>query len=107
MDNRPDARGPLSPGLPHQDPQARPGGLWSPRGPPHLSLRPTSPPTSGKNSPLLSLSLSLVFLLSNPRISISLLEAPFLKLFWGIATWYVTPPLVQLVFALVDYIFNN
>ena len=55
----------------------------------------------------IALSLSLVFLLSNPRISISLLEAPFLKLFWGIATWYVTPPLLQLVFALVDYIFNN
>ena len=24
--------------LDEQDPQARPGGLWSPRGPPHLSL---------------------------------------------------------------------
>src|SRR3990170_2689951 len=32
-----------------QDPQARPGGLWSPRGPPHLSLHPTSSPTSRKN----------------------------------------------------------
>jgi hypothetical protein len=30
-----------------------------------------------------------------------LLEAPFPKLFWGIA------PLLQLVFALVDYILNN
>ena len=29
------------------------------------------------------------------------------KLFWRIATWYVTPPLLQLVFALVDYILNN
>ena len=55
----------------------------------------------------LTLSLSLVFLLPNPRISISLLEAPFPKLFRGIATWYVTPPLVQLVFALVVYILNN
>ena len=44
-----------------------------------------------------------VFLLSNPQISISLLEAPFLKLFGGIATWYVTPPLLQLVFVLVGY----
>ena len=50
-----------------------------------------------KKSPLLSLSLSLVFLFSNPRISISLLEALSPKLFWGIATWYVTPPLLQLV----------
>jgi hypothetical protein len=54
-----------------------------------------------------TIALSLVFLLSNPRISISLLEAPFPKLFWGIATWYVTPPFVQLVFALVVYILNN
>ena len=44
-----------------------------------------------------------VFLLSNLRISISLLEAPFPKLFGGIATWYVTPPLLQLVFDLVGY----
>ena len=51
-----------------------------------------------------SIALSPVFLLSNPQTSISLLEAPFLKLFWGIATWYVTPPLVQLVFVLVLYL---
>ena len=54
-----------------------------------------------------TIALSLMFLLSNPWILISLLEAPFLKLFRGIATWYVTPPLLQLVFALVDYILNN
>ena len=30
-------------------PQARPGGLWSPRGPPHLPLHPTSSLTSRKN----------------------------------------------------------
>ena len=35
------------------------GGLWSPRGPPHLSLWPMSSPTSRKNSPLLSLSHTL------------------------------------------------
>jgi hypothetical protein len=62
-----------------------------------------SSPTSKK----ITIALSLVFLLANPRITISLLEAPFLKLFWGIATWYVTPPLVQLVFALVVYVLNN
>ena len=39
-----------------QDPQARPGGLWSPRGPPHLLLLPTSLHSPRKNS--LSLSLS-------------------------------------------------
>ena len=39
---------------------ACPGGLWSPRGPPHLSLHTTSSLTSRKNSPLLSLSLSRV-----------------------------------------------
>ena len=52
-------------------------------------------------------SLSLVFLLSNPRILISLLEAQFLKLFRGIVAWYVTPPFVQLVFVLMVYILNN
>ena len=45
-----------------------------------------------------SIALSPVFLLSNPRISISLLEAPFMKLFRGIVAWYVNPPFVQLVF---------
>ena len=43
----------------------------------------------------IALSLSLVFLLSNPQILISLLEAPLSKLFRGIVDWYVTPPFVQ------------
>ena len=51
--------------------------------------------------------LSPVFLSSNPRISISLLEAPFPKLFRGIVAWYVTPPFIQLVFVLVVYTLNN
>ena len=55
----------------------------------------------------LCLSLSPVFLLSNPRILISLLEALFSKPFQGIVAWYVTPSFVQLVFVLVVYIFNN
>ena len=46
----------------------------------------------------ISIALSPMFLLSNPQISISLLEAPFPKLFRGIVAWYVTPPFVQLVF---------
>ena len=54
-----------------------------------------------------SIALSPVFLLSNPRISISLLEASFPKLFCGIVAWYVTPPFIQLVFVLVVYILNN
>jgi hypothetical protein len=55
----------------------------------------------------ISIALSPVFLLSNPRILISLLEAPFPKLFRGIVAWYVTPPFVQLVFVLVVYTLNN
>ena len=53
------------------------------------------------------IALSPVFLSSNPRILISLLEAPFPKLFQGIVAWYVTPPFVQLVFVLLVYILNN
>ena len=32
-----------------------------------------------------------------------MLKAPFTKLLWEIVAWYVTPPLVQLVFVLVLY----
>ena len=39
--------------------------------------------------------------------SISLLKAPFTKLLWEIVAWYVTPPLVQLVFVLVLYSLQN
>ena len=48
--------------------------------------------------------LKPVFLLILLPFSISLLETPFSKLFRGIVLWYVTPPIVQLVFALVLYI---
>ena len=75
------------------------GPLTYPFSPCHLL-----PPEKNHHS---SLSLSLVFLLSNPRISISLLEAPFSKLFRGIVAWYVTAPFVQLVFVFVVYILNN
>ena len=37
------------------------------------------------------------------RFSISLLKAPLAKLFGEIVPWYVTPPLIQLVFVLVLY----
>ena len=46
----------------------------------------------------ISIALSPVFLPSNPRISISLLEAPFPKLFREIVTWYVTPPFCPISF---------
>ena len=55
----------------------------------------------------ISIALSPMFLSSNPRILISLLETPFPKLFWGIVAWYVTPPFVQLVFVVVVYTLNN
>ena len=87
-----------------QDPQARPGGLWSPRAPPHLPFIPHHHLPPEKK---FSIALSPVFLSSNPQISISLLEAPFSKLFRGIVAWYVTPPFVQLVYVLVVYILNN
>ena len=55
----------------------------------------------------ISIALSHVLLSSNPRISISLLEAPFPKMFQEIVAWYVTPPFVQLVFVLVVYTLNK
>ena len=45
-----------------------------------------------------------MFLLILLPFSISLLKAPFTKLLWGLVLWYVTPPMVQLVFVLVLYI---
>ena len=92
------------------NPQGRPGGAgahrWvvDPTCPPHLSLHTTSSLTSTKK---FSIALSPVFLLSNPRISISLLEPSFPKLFRGIVAQYVTPPFVQLVFASLVFILNN
>ena len=86
-----------------QQPQARPGGLWSPHSPLTCLFSPCH------HLPLekFSFALSPVFFLPNQRISISLLEAPFLKLYRGIVAWYVSPPFVQLIFVLVGYILNN
>ena len=55
------------------------------------------PPTNTKNK------LKHEFQPSLLPFSISLLKAPFTKLLWGIVPWYVTPPMVQLVFVLVLY----
>ena len=93
-------------GTTHLGAPGPPGAPWwvvVPTWAPHLSLLTTSSPTSRKKS----IALYPVFLLSNPRILISLLEAPFLKLFRGIVAWYVTSPFVQLVFVFVVYILNN
>src|SRR3989337_4506824 len=45
-----------------------------------------------------------VFLLILLPFLISLCNAPFAKLFWGIVLRYVTPSMVQLVFVLVLYL---
>ena len=60
----------------------------------HTLLRP---PTNTNNQ--LKPESKLVLL----SFSISLLKAPLTKLLGGIVPWYVTPPLVQLVFVLVLY----
>ena len=80
------------------------GGVVVPTWAPHLSLRPTLSPTSRKK---FTLALSPEFLLILLPFSISLLEAPFPKLFRGIVAWYVTPSFVQLVFVLVVYTLNK
>ena len=97
----------------HLGTPAPPGAPWwvvVPTWPPSLTSSSHITPFSQKKITItlsLSLSLSLVFLLPKPRILISLLEAPSLKLFQGFVAWYVTPPCVQLVFVLVVYILNN
>ena len=55
------------------------------------------PPTNTKNQ------LKHKFQPSLLPFSISLLKAPLTKLLGEIVPWYVTPPLVQLVFVLVLY----
>ena len=91
----------------HQAAPPMPGaarGVLGPTGPPSLIPFVHILPSSPKQ---ISISLFPVFLLPNLRFSISLLRAPFPKLFWRITTWYVTPPLVQLVFLLVVYILSS
>ena len=65
----------------------------------HLFLHPHSSSSSQK----VTIQLKHEFLLILLRFSISLLKAPFTKLLWDIVVWYVTPLIVQLVFALVLY----
>ena len=82
-------------------------GEWArpvPRGPTmallHLFLHPHTPSSSHKTIIQLKLESKLILL----PFSISLLKAPLTKLLWGIVPWYVTPPMVQLVFFLVLYL---
>ena len=65
----------------------------------HLFLHPHTPSSSQK----IPIQLKHEFLLILLRFLISLIKAPFTKLLWEIVAWYVTPPLVQLVFVLVLY----
>ena len=55
----------------------------------------------------ITLPLSPEFLLILLPILISLLEAPFPKLYREIVAWYVTPSFVQLVFVLMVYTLNK
>ena len=65
----------------------------------HLFLHPSSASVSHKPKN----QLKLVFQQLLMRFSISLLKAPLTKLLGEIVPWYVSPPLVQLVFVLVLY----
>ena len=64
----------------------------------HLFLHPHTP-SSHKHDYQFKPESKLILL----PFSISLLKAPLTKLLGGIVPWYVTPPLVQLVFVLVLY----
>ena len=86
-----------------QQPQARPGGLWSPHGTPHLPLHTTSSLTSRQN---LHCSLSRVLALKPSDFHL-FAQSSVSKTVLGDCFWYVTPSFVQLVFVLVVYILNN
>ena len=73
-----------------------------PRGPHVGPLHLFQPPHTPSSQKITS-QLKPEFLLILLPFSISLLKAPFTKLLWGIVLWYVTPPMVQLVFVLVIY----
>ena len=94
-------------GTTHLGTPAPPGAPWWVVGPMWAPSLISSSHITTYLQKKITIALSLVFLLSNPRISISLLEALFPKLFWEIVAWYVTPLFVQLVFALLVYTLNN
>ena len=72
---------------------------WAPGGPLHLCQHPHTPSSSQKIPIQLKHEFQLILL----RFLISLLKAPLAKLLRESVPWYVTPPLVQLVFVLVLY----
>ena len=79
--------------------RARPPVSWAPGGPLHLCQHPHTSSSTQKN-PHPAQARVLAHLL---RFLIFLLKAPFTKPLWEIVAWYVTSPLVQLVFVLVLY----
>ena len=84
-------------------PLGAPGGLVGPtRVPPLSALAHCLLPPPEK----ITLALIPIFLLIFVRFLISLLGAPFLKLSGEITPWYVTPPMVQLVFVLGVYVLH-
>jgi hypothetical protein len=87
----------------HAHPLGKPCKFAGPIGAPSLSaLAHCLLPPPEKTT----LALTPMFLLTFVRFFISLLGAPFVKLFREIAPWYVTPLVVQLVFVLVDYVLH-
>ena len=73
------------------------------RGPLVAPLHLCQHPHTSSSSQKIPIQLKHEFQLILLRFSISLVKAPFTKLLWEIVAWYVTPPLVQLVFVLVLY----
>ena len=67
----------------------------------------TYPFTPHHHLPPEKITIALSLSCSQTRRFRSLCSKLLPKLFRGIVAWYVTPPLVQLVFALVVYILNN
>ena len=78
----------------------RPPVSWAPGGSPPLMPAPTHFIFYPKKSPSSSSPSSSSFCCDFQSLSS---KAPFTKLLWEIVAWYVTPPLVQLVFVLVLY----
>ena len=78
-----------------------------PRGPMMALLHLFLHPHTSSSSPNTNIQLKHEFQLILLPFLISLLKAPLTKLLGEIVPWYVTPPLVQLVFVLVLYSLQN
>ena len=80
-----------------------PGRAPLSRGPLVAPLHLCQNPHASSSTQKIPIQLKHEFKLILLRFSISLLKAPFTKLLWEIVLWYVTPPMIQLVFVLVLY----